>query len=152
MIFSKMIFGKRWLMLENHKHELFTQALLKQGGNQTKAYLEVYHGIKNSSARTNASRLLAIISIRKRLTELLDAQGLGIIELAKRLKDLTEARKRCAVGGFVPDNNARLEAIKIALRIHGLLSHKSDTVGLYLSHEQLEQLEKFQEPLNEDRI
>jgi len=76
----------------------------------------------------------------------------GIIELAKKLKDLTEAKKRCAFGGFVPDNNARLEAIKIALRIHGLLGHKSDTIGLYLSPEQLEQLEKLQEPLNEKEI
>jgi hypothetical protein len=130
----------------NIKHELFAQAVLKQGGNQTKAYLEVYPGIKNSSARTNSSRLLAFISVQKRITELMDAQGLGIIELAKKLKDLTEAKKRCAFGGFVPDNNARLEAIKIALRIHGLLGNKSD-IAIYLSPEELA---KEQETLIEE--
>lgn len=141
-------------MLDNIKHELFSQALLKQGGNQTKAYLEVYSGIKNASARTNASRLLAIISVRKRITELLEAQGLGIVELTKKLKKLTEAKKRVTDNGdftgWEPDNRTSLEAIKIALRIHGLLGHKSDMVGLYLSPEQLEQLEKLQEPLTEE--
>ena len=141
--------------LSNIKHELFTQILLKEGGNQTKAYLEVYSGIKNASARTNASRLLAIISVRKRITELLEAQGLGIMELTKKLKNLTEARKDVNNNGDFtgqPDNNARLEAIKIALRIHGLLGYKSDVVGLYLAPEQLEQLEKLQGPLNEEEI
>ena len=130
----------------NIKHELFALAVIKNKGHLSLAYQEAYPSANPESARHGGSALWKKVEIQTRVNELLETQGLGIIELTKKLKDLTEAKKRCAFGGFVPDNNARLEAIKIALRIHGLLGNKSD-IAIYLSPEELA---KGQETLIEE--
>ena len=141
-------------MLKNPKHELFAQELIKQGGQQAKAYLAVYPNSTLDSARHSSSVLLTKVDIRLRVSELLEAQGLGVAELVGKIKELTEAKKivmvnRCA--RYEPDNSVILEAIKVALRIHGLIGNKSDIIGVYLSPEQLAQLGKEQKVLNDEK-
>jgi len=134
----------------NIKHELFAQAVIKNKGHLALAYQDVYPAANPESARHGGSALWKKVEIQTKVSELLETQGLGIIEIIKKLKELTEAKKthKCSDGGsgFVPDNNMRLEAIKIALRIHGLLSNKSD-IAIYLSSEELT---KRQETLIEE--
>ena len=79
--------------LENPKHELFAQALIKHNGRQTEAYMEVYPKSKYDSARHSAAILLTNAYIRERIRQLLGEHGLGVAELLKKLKDLTEATR-----------------------------------------------------------
>jgi len=123
----------------NVKHELFAQAIIKHKGHLSLAYQEAYPLANPESARHGGSALWKKVEIQTRVNELLEAQGLGIVELTKKLKDLTEAKKIVMVNRYVryePDNTVILEAIKTGLRIHGLLGNKSD-IAIYLSPEQL---------------
>jgi hypothetical protein len=134
--------------LANAKHEIFCQELLKNKGHQTKAYMEVYPRAKPESARHGGSYLLRNVDIRSRVNELMEAQGLGLMDLMKKLHALTQSIKFLKVNGYLqsaPDNATRLEAIRIALRIHGLLGNKADIIEAYLSSEQLAQLDKVTE-------
>ncbi len=122
-------------------HEMFAQALIKNGGHQTEAYMEVYKS-KRDTARHGGSYLMRNVEIRSRVVELLEAQGLGLLEVIKQLQALTQARKIIVVGGYsdsAPDNFVRLGAIKMALRLHGILGNKMDMLEVYLSPGELEQ-------------
>ena len=139
------------MQLENSRHELFAQALIKHKGNQTRAYMEIYPN--SSSARFCASRLLANVVIQRRVSELLEAHGLGVPVLIKTLKKLTNAKKIIPLrNGWhrVADSSVILEVIKTLLRLHGLLGDKSDQVGVFFSQEQLAQLAKEQELLRSE--
>jgi len=120
-------------MLDNIKHELFVQALIQNGGHKTEAYMSIYKA-KYDTARHGGSFLLRNVEIRRRVSEILEAEGLGILELAKKLKKLTEARKAVTNNndftGWEPDNRTSLEAIKLACRLHGLIgTEKGDFLG-----------------------
>lgn len=53
------------------KHEAFCWEYLATCGNGTQAYLRVYPGVKESTARVNASKLLANADIKSRVEEIL---------------------------------------------------------------------------------
>lgn len=109
--------------LENPKHELFAIALIKHKGNQTKAYLETYPDASPESARRSASLLMSKVDVRGRVRGFLEAQGLGLWDINKKLKKLTEAERAVVVGEniiFVPDGFVRIEALKIVYKLHGL--------------------------------
>jgi len=134
----------------NIKHELFAQAVIKNKGHLSLAYQEAYPSANPESARHGGSALWKKVEIQTRVNEILETQGLGIIELTKKLKDLTEAKKPGTFGGFVPDNNARLEAIKIAYKLHGLIGSNTGGNEIFLMPEQLALLEKEQKSLIEE--
>ena len=116
--------------LENPRHELFTQALIKNGGHQTNAYLDVYPNSKYASARHSASLLLTNVYIKQRLNELLEQNGLGIADCILKLKALTEAEKflhfKNGAPVMLPDNFIRLQAVQMALKIHVMLGNAQD--------------------------
>jgi len=132
------------------KEEMFVQSYLKHKFNGTQAYLEINPNVKVTSARVNASRLLANISIRLKISEELSKQGLGIENLITRLKKLTEAFKfvNPAVGYGV-DNKTRLDTIKFLCQLHGLNAGKNE---IFIMPEQLEQLAEEERPKIEEEI
>ena len=133
-------------------HEMFVQALIKNGGHQTEAYMEVYKA-KPDTSRHGGSFLMRNVEVRRRVSELLESQGLGIVELNKKLKALTGARKDVNNNGDFtgqPDNSARLEAIKIAYKLHGLIGSNTGGNEIFVVPEQLALLEKKQEISQEE--
>jgi len=133
-------------------HEMFVQALIKNGGRQTEAYMEVYKA-KPDTSRHGGSFLMRNVEVRRRVSELLESQGLGIVELNKKLKALTGARKDVNNNGDFtgqPDNSARLEAIKIAYKLHGLIGSNTGGNEIFVVPEQLALLEKKQEISQEE--
>ena len=61
--------GKKRGKKLTYKQELFCQLYIAYNQNGTKAYIEAY-GVKESTARVNASRLLTNANIKKRISEL----------------------------------------------------------------------------------
>jgi phage terminase small subunit len=119
-------------------HEMFAQALIKHKGHQTNAYLEAYPGVKEASARTNASRLLANVSVRRYIAILLDSQGLGIKDILKRLKELSEATRTVQRHNIIFDEpiyGIQLQAIQTALRIYENIGYE-----INLTPEQMNQI------------
>jgi hypothetical protein len=97
------------------KEELFAQALIKHQGHQTNAYLELHPHVKEPSARANASRLLS--------------QGLGIKDILKRLKELSEATrtiKRHDIIFYEPIYGIQLQAVQTALRIYEAIGYQTN--------------------------
>ena len=128
--------------LENPKHEMFAQALIKHNGNQTRAYMEVYPKSKYDSARHSAAILLTNAYIRERIRQLLGEHGLSVAELLKKLKDLTEATKivRTSDVQYVqPIYGVQLEALRLAFYLHSLIGKKQQ-IELNLSPEQMAQI------------
>ena len=111
-------------VLDNVKHECFIQALVRHKGNQTKAYLDTYPDASPESARRSAAFLLTKIDIRRRISGLLEAQGLGLLDLNRQLKKLIRADKAILIGKdihYVSDNATRLEALRMLFKLHGFL-------------------------------
>jgi hypothetical protein len=111
------------------KEELFAQALIKHQGHQTNAYLELHPHVKEPSARANASRLLANVSLRKYIAFLLYSQGLGIKDILKRLKELSEATrtiKRHDIIFYEPIYGIQLQAVQTALRIYEAIGYQTN--------------------------
>ena len=135
-------------------HEMFVQALIKNGGRQTEAYMEVYKA-KPDTSRHGGSFLMRNVEVRRRVSELLESQGLGIVELNKKLKALTGARKDVNNNGDFtgqPDNNARLQAIKIAYKLHGLIGANIEENEIFLMPEQIQQLSKDSKSVIEEEV
>ena len=146
------------MQLDNPKHELFVQALIKHKGNRTKAYREIYPDANAESARRLGSALLTNIDIKRRLSEFLDAQGLGVIELNTKLKELSEAEKAIVVDKviqFVPDNTARVDCLKTAYKLHGLLGSDIEShidnrqVNIHVEPAEMERLAKIVKDIEE---
>lgn len=127
--------------LRNLKHEAFCQTLIKYKGNGSKAYGEIYN-VKEASARVNASRLLAQISIRIRIAEILENERLTLKVILKELKKYLKKRKFKKPDGTTGYAEwpppYKLEAIRILLRLHGLLGNQ-----IQLSPEQVELFEQI---------
>lgn len=110
--------------LNNVKHECFIQALIRYKGNQTRAYLDTYPDASPESARRCAAFLLTKVDIRRRISAILEAQGLGLLDLNRQLKKLISADKAVLVDKnihYVPDNLTRLEALRMLFKLHGFL-------------------------------
>lgn len=111
-------------VLDNVKHECFIQALIRHKGNQTRAYLDTYPDASPESARRSAAFLLTKVDIRRRISGLLEAQGLGLLDLNRQLKKLIRAEKAVLVDKnihYVPDNSTRLEVVRMLFKLHGFL-------------------------------
>ena len=135
-------------------HEMFVQTLIKNGGHQTEAYMEVYKA-KYDTARHGGSILLRNVEVRRRVSELLESQGLGIVELNKKLKILTNAQKGIVCGGYLQypsDNIAQLEALKLAYKLHGLIGSNMGESEIFVTPEHLTQLAEEQRPKIEEEI
>lgn len=136
--------------LLNKRHEMFARAVIKNGGNLSGAYMEIYKS-KPDTARHGGSFLLRNVEIRRRISELMEAQGLGITELNKKLKDMLNAKKGSSYqeGGVVKyrdDVRTQMEALGLAYKIHGLIGHSNpDSIEIFLSPEKLESIAKEQE-------
>ena len=130
------------------KHELFAQALIKHKGHQTNAYLEAYPGVKEASARTNASRLLANVSVRRYIAQLLEFQGFGIVDIFKKLKALSEAHKTVRILSNLvqrePCWGIQLEAIRLVLRIYEAIGYQ-----INLAPEQMAQIAQMAKDFEE---
>lgn len=96
------------------KQELFAQALVKHKGHQTNAYLEVYPQAKYDSARHSASILLTNAYIKQRVYEILEQNGLGLKEVAKKLSELMNAKR------YHYENNERVLGDNLYLQEVGL--------------------------------
>lgn len=104
------------------KHELFVKELIKQGGNQTKAYAKAYNKDTNSpkelsTSRSNASDLLTKPNIRKRVVQALEESNLTVERLSKKLNAFVDSENE-GIG---------LEATKTAFKLHDAFpSEKQD--------------------------
>jgi hypothetical protein len=108
----------------NLKHELFAQALIRYRGNQARAYMEVYPNCNKKSAPSKASRLVRKGSIIRRVREILHPDEHEFRLIFGMLASGLKATKPLKAGKkviFVSDNRARLNAIKIALKLYGLI-------------------------------
>ena len=61
-------------------------------GHQMNAWLELHPNVKKASARANSSRMLADVSVRLRVFEILEQNGLGLNEVAKKLSEFMNAK------------------------------------------------------------
>ena len=134
--------------------EMFVQALIKNGGHQTEAYMEVYKA-KYDTARHGGSYLLRNVEIRRRVSELLESQGLGIVELNKQLKLLINAHKTIVSGGYfhhVSDNGVNLKALKLAYKLHGLIGSNTGENEIFIMPEQLAKLANNPKPVMDEEV
>jgi hypothetical protein len=86
--------------------------------------------------------LLTNAYIRERIRQLLEEHGLGVAELLKKLKDLTEATRivrRPDVQYVEPIYGVQLEALRLAFYLHALINKKQQ-IELNLSPEQMAQI------------
>ena len=74
------------------KKELFCQTLVKNEGRQMETWLELHPNVKKASARANSSRMLADVSVRLRVFEILEKNGLGLNEVVKKLSEFMNAK------------------------------------------------------------
>ncbi len=121
------------------KEEIFVQSYLNHNAHGTQAYLATHPGIKEVSARVNASRLLAHISIRIRISEELERRGLGITTIIKLLKSILRKKtykdSRGNISTYRPSSVTRLEVIDRLIQLHGLSGNQ-----IYLTSEQINQI------------
>ena len=136
--------------LNNTKHELFAQALIKHKGHQTNAYLEIYP--KSVSARFCASRLLANVVIQRRVSELLEAEGLGVMAIIKLLKGLLKKKtykQGTSTVYYSPFPGVKFEVIDRLLKLHGLTGNQIPFSPEQIVH--IEQMVKEFEALNQKK-
>ena len=112
--------------LHNVRQEVFCQNVANKKLSATKSYQSAYPTASKATAEVNAYNLLKTGKIEKRISELLDEQGLSITSLNTKLYDLTEADKEIIYKGRVrtlKDNPTRLEAIKTSYKLHKVLDN-----------------------------
>lgn len=114
--------------LPRTKHEMFAHALVKNKGNQTKAYQEIYQ-VEENVAKAAGSELMTKINVNQRVQHLLNhSSDLNLGTITKSLTEQTQAQRPLVVSKdaqviYVPDHQAQLEAKKTVLRLHGLLKN-----------------------------
>ncbi len=110
--------------LKNLKHEEFSKQLIKEKGNQTKAYQNTYK-TSTITSRVNASKLLTNSNVAGRVQELLDKREATSLDgLLEGLARKTHATKPLVFKDQiqeVEDNSTQLDAIKTGLKMHGAL-------------------------------
>ena len=123
---------------EKKKEKQFVENLFKNGGNQTKAVLEMEPNRTYFGAAHEGSRLAKLI--KKDIRETFDEIGLTDTRIGEVLRDGMEAAKVISAKVFpdgrdgmpvddfieVPDWNSRLRAAEVAAKIKGLIGRKDD--------------------------
>jgi phage terminase small subunit len=80
------------MVLSNHKHELFAQAISK-GKSQREAYLGAGYSVRPEIADVNASRLLTVAKVANRVTELQERAAIKCgITIGDIIRQLAEDR------------------------------------------------------------
>lgn len=106
--------------LKNIKHEKFARAVI-ECPTQTEAYVKTYdpEGKRLSnpnSAKDHASNLVAKSSIRNRIAELLDAQGLTLQRFNSKLNDLLDAKSE----------DVQFKSTRLGYELHGVLDREKN--------------------------
>ncbi len=101
------------------RYEAFVREYINNGFNGTKAYMEVYK-VKETSARSSSSQLLANINIKKELSKQLSEIGLD--EYISREMVINNIETLLTT---TPNDNVRARLIELQAKISGLL--KEDT-------------------------
>lgn len=112
------------------RQERFAQEYIKNNGDATKAAEIVYARPKNNSNRAIASENLTKPAIVNRISQILNDKGLDLDSLSLDLRDKKNNACRPVVVGKqiidYPDEALRLEAIKTAFKLHGVLDRKQE--------------------------
>jgi len=128
-------------------HEMFLSALVQNEGNATQAYLQIHPQAKYASARHLSSILLTNVYVKQRLLEVLEQNGLGLQEVAKKLSKYMNAQiTRIDVDGTrttYDDRETQFKALNLILRLYDSLIKQES--ALRLTPEQLAQLARDQE-------
>ena len=112
--------------LKNLRHEKFARKLVS-GSTQSRAYHEVYQPKSITTSESNSTGLIQRPDVRERCLELMDKKkGLRLDDQLNNLLDLTTADKDIVIDGKVikdaiKDNPTRTEALKVSLKLRGLL-------------------------------
>ena len=110
------------------KHKKIANKILK-GMDKIKAYKTEYPNAKDITAETGVSRILSSEFIKQHMSQALDKQGLGLIELNKALKPLIDDPTKPIVIKDqivqVEDKRLKLEAIKEGYKLHKLTEGNS---------------------------
>lgn len=116
--------------LSNSNHEQFCKEYAKTG-KMKESYKKAYPKVKDISAQIGANRLIKNEDVQGRLAEILEAKGLGVENLARKHKNLINAKKVMVVKGEmvkVPDNNVQIDALKVGYKLHGVLDRHETNV------------------------
>ncbi len=107
----------------DYKERVFVNEYLKTG-NQTDAALKAYDLTSRESAGSRGSQIMARPNVQNRIQKVLERRGLSEDYSVRKLKSLTNARKKLIHGKglvSVPDNPTRMEAVKTVLKLQGYL-------------------------------
>ena len=108
------------------RYEAFVHEYINNGFNATKAYMEVYK-VKETSARSSSSQLLANINIKKELSKQLGK--LGLEEYISREMVINDIQQLIDT---TPNPNVKARMVELKAKIAGML--QSDTtinVGVF---------------------
>lgn len=142
--------------LVNKRHEKFVRGIM-EGKEKVEAYKLAFPKANANSARDRATKLLRKKpELRQRLSELLEMQGLGIVDLNEKLYNLTTATKTIFIDkqAFeVPDNATRMESVKTGYKLHNFLQSAQPnidarSINLNINAESAEKLKNITEKLS----
>jgi len=112
--------------LKRPKQELFCQELIKNKGNATQAYKDVYTAGNPANAHKHAYQLTNKPHIQHRITELLERDGITLSRLNGKLGEKLDCKKTMVVGKQtikVNDNTTQMDAVKTGYKLYGLLQN-----------------------------
>ena len=109
-----------------------------------KTWLELHPHVKKTSARANSSRMLADVSVRLRIFQLLEQNGLGLNKVAKKLSGLMNYKShyyedgKCVLRSNI---GVQLEGLTLIVRLYDSLFKSG--VGLGLTQEEMIQIQQM---------
>lgn len=108
--------------------ELFCREVAKIK-DPTLAFMNLYpeHTDKKIASAIVKNKICNSAAIRDRISELLDKQGLSLLDANIRLKRLLDANKAIVLNNEIvdyPDNGIRLAALEKVYKLHGLLKNE----------------------------
>ena len=119
--------------------QLLLKKLIKLKGDKLSAVQELYPEVKNGKQAAGiVNRILSSTEAKRYMSDLMDAQGISLINCNIRLAKLLEAKKPLVVGGeihMVEDNNTQTENLKTAYKLHKVL--QPDTTGVSIDARQI---------------
>jgi len=101
--------------LDNVKHELFANELVKSRGNASKAYAKVYKEADTNSIAPSASRLLTNGKVKDRIAVILEKHNLSLDDLTHKLKEHV----------LSDDDRISMDAVKTSYKLHKVLGNET---------------------------
>lgn len=106
--------------LKNIKHEKFARELAKpEITSNTQAYMNINPGMSYNSARATAPVVLANPSIKQRVIELLDKNGLSLEKLTNKLSEHIDG----------DDKPISFRGVELGFKLHGALDEDKGQSG-----------------------